>query len=244
MTHGLVAVTGRSYARAVEPRERQHLPVSTGVALSLVLAGVLLVLHLVNGLAVGGRLLDAGAENTIPTWFSSSQFLLAAVACLAAAGATLGRARGAWLLVAALALAFSLDEGASLHEEAGTRLGAQTTLSLTQPIAALVVVVLLVAAARSVRGRSAPLLITAAVVLVVSQACASLAGLFLDGAPRFLLESVEESTEVLTAITLLTAGLRGAGARVDLRPSALAGECRAWWRRPALSPRPRRSPDR
>ncbi len=238
MTHGAIAVTGQSYARAVDGRQRQRLPVSTGVAISLALTGVLLVLHLVNEGALGGRVLDAGEENTIPTWFSSLQFALAALACLAAAGSTLGRARGAWLLVAALALAFSIDESASLHEEAGARLGAETTLSLAQPIAAGVVVVLLVACAGAVRGRSAPLLVLAAVVLVVSQTCASLAGLFLDGTPRFLLESVAESTEVLTAITLLIAGLRGAGARVDLRPSALAREWRAWWRRPAPAIRP------
>lgn len=188
------------------------------------------MLHLVNHVTINSRLVDADLENNLPTWYSSFHFSAAAVTALVVVGHSVGARRLHWLALAALCLAFSVDETASLHEVAGRELGAETTLSLTQPVAAAVVVGLLLLVARSTRGHAAQALVAAAVVLVASQTCASVAGLFTDGWMLFLLEAVEDSTETLAAILLLIAGLLAAGVPLQWRLRAIVGELVAWWR--------------
>lgn len=200
-------------------------------------AGALLlsVLHLANAATIDSRLIDADAEGNLPTWYTSSCFLVAALACVAAALA--GRTRPArlgWLLLAALAAALSLDEVAALHEEAGTRLGEKPTLGLTQPLAALAVVALLLTVSRRVPTPAARGLHLTAGILAVSQVCASAAGLTgVDGAVGFGIEAFEDLTETVTAIALAAAALRGAGAAVSWRPADLRGEWATWRRGPA-----------
>ncbi len=198
------------------------------MAASLLGLGILTVLHLVNHVTINSRLVDADLENNLPTWYSSFHFSAAAVTALVVVGRSVGARRLCWLGLAALCLAFSVDETASLHEVAGRELGAETTLSLTQPIAAAGVAGFLLLVAWSTRGRPARSLVAAAAVLIVSQSCASVAGLFTSGWTMFLLEAVEDTTETLTAILLLIAGLLAAGASMQWRPHAILGEVIAW----------------
>lgn len=78
-----------------------------------------------EGLLKPLRLLDAGDENTIPTWFSSAQLLLCSLLLAAIAlaqsrrGGPYGRHWGALSVIFAL---FSLDEAASIHEALGKQL--------------------------------------------------------------------------------------------------------------------------
>ncbi len=198
--------------------------------MSLVGLVLLTAAHLVNHVTVRSRLVDADLENNLPTWYASFHFAAAAVAALVVVGRSVVAQRLWWLWLAALCLAFSVDETASLHEIGGRRLGEEATLSLTQPIAAAVVGGFLLLVARSTRGRSARALVAAAVVLLVSQTCASVAGLFTTGATLFLLEAVEDSAETLTAILLLVAGLLAAGVPLTWHPRAILEELVAWWR--------------
>ena len=72
-----------------------------------------------EGLLKPLRLFDAGEENTIPTWFSSSQlllcsFLLAAIAL--AHKRSGGRYRRHWGILSLIFVLLSVDEVASMHE--------------------------------------------------------------------------------------------------------------------------------
>ncbi|GGB94531.1 hypothetical protein [Cellulomonas carbonis] len=208
---------------------RRPLPFSAAVLVGVVGPFAFAVVHLVNAVTLESRLLDMDRENNLPTWFSSSLFLLAAVACLGAAGQAERRTgRLGWLVVALLSFAFSVDEVASVHEEAGRRLGAETTLSVAQPLAAVTVLVLLLVVAHAVGAPARRPLRLAGGVLLASQVTATVAGLLVDGTGRFLLETAEDTTEMLTATALLAAALVGAGVRLDLRPSSVGHELRSW----------------
>ncbi|WP_432493809.1 hypothetical protein [Kineococcus auxinigenes] len=222
--------------------QTRRLPLATGVVLCALTSLTLSAAHLLNHATVNHRLLDADLENNVPTWWSGVQFAAAALAALWAVGAVAGRRRVAWLGVAALCTALSLDEVASLHEHAGRRLGAETTLSLTQPLAALAVAVGLLVVARLTGGAAGRVLVLTTAVLLTSQTCASVAGLFATGRTTFLLEAAEDLTESLTGCGLLLAGLLAAGRRVDVRPTALRVELLEWWGAPGggdgRNPRP------
>lgn len=203
-------------------------PLSVLAGVAAVAIGVLTMAHVVNAVSVEHRLLDMDAENNLPTWFSSSLFLAGAGAA-GAASLRLSRVREvcAWALLALLLLAFSLDETASLHEIGGRTMGVEPTLSLTQPVAAAVVVSgLLILGRLSPSSARRPLLL-AAVVLVVSQSCASFAGLFLDGFARSAVETAEDASEMVFGLILAVAGLRAAGYVVDLSPRRIRTEIQA-----------------
>ena len=71
------------------------------------------------------RLLDAGAENTIPTWFSSAQLLLCSVllAAIAVAQKRSGGGYGRhWGVLSLIFVLLSVDEEASIHEALGATL--------------------------------------------------------------------------------------------------------------------------
>lgn len=210
-----------------EARTRVAVPASLLLVVDGAALAVLAVLHVVNHATVRSRLLDMDAENNLPTWLSSGSFLAAAGACAVAAAASRGAGRLGLALVALFALASSVDEAASVHEVAGERLGAAPTLSVTQPLAVVAVALLLLWTARRVPV-ARRLLVAATGLLVASQACASVAGLWTTGATQFALETVEDTTETLVAILLLAAGLAAGGARLDLRPAALRREWRRW----------------
>ncbi|MDT0166195.1 hypothetical protein Q9R32_11600 [Actinotalea sp. AC32] len=208
---------------------RWPLPFSAVVLVGVAGPFVLALVHLVNAVTLESRLLDMDRENNLPTWFSSSLFLLAAFACLgAAAHAERRTGRVGWLVVALLSFAFSVDEVASMHEEAGRRLGAETTLSVAQPLAAVAVLVVLLAVARAVGAPARRPLWLAGGILLASQVTATVAGLLVDGTGRFLLETVEDATEMLTATALLGAALVGSGVLLDLRPASVVHELRGW----------------
>jgi len=200
------------------------------VAASAVLPFVIAVLAPLEQAILGTWFLDVRRENNLPTWLSSAQFALAAVAALAAVGASTGVRRVAWLGVAALCLALSIDETASLHEEVGRRAGAEATLGLVQPVAALIVVLLLLVVGRIVAGAPARALRWATAALLASQVSASVGGLFASGTVLYAFEVLEETTEVLTAVLLLTAALLAAGVRLERRPRAVWAEVGRWWR--------------
>jgi hypothetical protein len=78
-----------------------------------------------EGLLKPLRLLDAGDENTIPSWFSSAQLLLCAFLLAAIALAQKrsgGRYRRHWGVLSLIFVLLSVDEAASMHEALGAEL--------------------------------------------------------------------------------------------------------------------------
>ncbi len=206
-------------------RPSTFIPTALLVVLDVAALAALLAVHPVNEAVLEIRLLDMDDEGNVPTWFATMNFGLAGLVGLLAALNNRGGARLAWLFVGSCLVAFSVDEAVAVHEIVGRRLGDVTTLSLAQPVTAVLVATSFLLAARVVPlgGR---LLRCAGGVLVLSQACASAAGLFLGGAWRFVFEAVEEATETLTGIVVLTAGLTALGAVAVPRPSTV----RTQWR--------------
>lgn len=203
--------------------------VGQGVLILLVTGiGLLTIAHLINAVTYESPLLDFDLESNLPTWYSSSVFLVAALTNAGAAIADrVSRGRVAFAFVTLLALVFSVDETAALHEHAGNRLGAETTLSMTQPTAALIVVVALMLCRQVAPRRCRTSFVVASVLLIFSQTCASIAGLWLDGPALKLVETAEDATETLTGIALLAIGLSALAYCVDLRPRALRNAWRA-----------------
>lgn len=209
----------------VEANSPLPLLVVFGAATPLVLAA----LHVVDVLTVEHRLFDMREENNLPTWASSSLFLAAAAVALVVSKEARTRARRyGWLGLSLLALAMSLDETAGVHEIAGNNLGAEATLSMTQPAAAAVVVVgLVVLAAHSTR-RVRALLLIGCLALVSSQAAASVGGLMTSGTTKHGLEVLEECTETWLAVSLLAASVVASGRHL-LAPRRATASARAWW---------------
>lgn len=217
--------------RSLMSRERGLSALASALVLGVLVAeACLLVAHVVNHATVQNRIVDFDEESNLPTWLSSSQFLLAAVAAFVGVAWSERRsAQIAWASVAIFALVMSIDEVAVLHEEVGTRLGDKTTLSVVQPAAALVALGLLLGAASVVARSAARALGRAATALVVSQASATFAGLYGTGDALFALETVEDFTEVLTGTFLFVAALHGCGLGIQWRPRPLIADLAAWF---------------
>lgn len=66
-----------------------------------------------------GRALDVNSEQNLPTWYSATLLLLAAIACAVAGALAPTGPQRRWWLVAVLMLALSIDEAVGLHEELG-----------------------------------------------------------------------------------------------------------------------------
>lgn len=102
-------------------------PVAIGLAVVVLgLSMASYAMHLATRAADVGSIaaLDVGDEVSLPTWFGSGLFLVAALVLLVGrqhALATGASARG-WLSLAVVMLALSIDEAVSLHERFGSAL--------------------------------------------------------------------------------------------------------------------------
>jgi len=95
----------------------------------VVLVGMQIALTALYALNVhdvpGTRQFDMDGELNIPTWWSTSLFLVAGLAALGLARCNrlLGRAVAPWTLVGIGLFGLSLEEVAAIHEDVGTALG-------------------------------------------------------------------------------------------------------------------------
>lgn len=161
----------------------------------------LVVAHLAVGLPFGVDRLRVDMEQSLPTWFSSTQFALAAVACLLVA-------ERRWLVIGLLLVAFSVDDAVSTHEQVGGGVGYDLSQQVLQPAAAAVVALGLVLVALREAEWPRRLLLAATLVLIAGQLTATIASATEpDGAVGDALEVAEEWLEMLVGTFLLCAGL-------------------------------------
>lgn len=135
---------------------------------ALVAVQVLLVaLNGINTFTFHADFLIIEQEANLPTWFSSTQFAFAAVACgLAAWGE---RDWLVWGLPAAALAFFSLDEIAMLHEDFESDTDEQLVVEIVWPLAALAAAVAAYVIVRRLSGLTRLLVVGAGAALVLSQ---------------------------------------------------------------------------
>lgn len=166
----------------------------------------LVALHLL-GLATDSTLLKLSSEDNIPTWFSSAQFVLAGLACWLASLEG-GPARTAWIALALLMTAFSVDEIARFHERFEVHEGAKAAIVVIEPIVAVVIAGFVWSARRHLHRTAARLLAAAAGSIVLSQAFATVdEELEPSGVALQLLAIPEEVLEMLAGTFVLAAAL-------------------------------------
>jgi hypothetical protein len=190
----------------LRPSDVRHLDFWALVLLGL-LAGVgaLAILHVVNKLAFGDRVMFAlDGEGNLPTWFSSTLFVVAGIGSLALALID-ARSRSLWLLVGLLFVGFSLDDAIGIHESTEREEGSLSRL-IVQPV---IVIVLSLALGALGRRRPRPergLLIAAAIVLVVALV-ASLLNAYFDPPYAVLvsIQMLEETTEMVVPALVIAA---------------------------------------
>lgn len=96
-------------------------------AVLLMVDAMLIVLHLLTRVVTWRgepivrrhEFLDVGAEISLPTWWQQSQVLAAAALCVLIGGTVgedPGRQRRRWMVLGAILVYVSLDEGTQLHE--------------------------------------------------------------------------------------------------------------------------------
>jgi hypothetical protein len=207
----LVDVDGRPLVMRLEA------PTWSMVLTALVaMEAVLVAAHLVVGLPLGIDRLRIDQELSLPTWFSSTQFAVAALVCLRVG-------RPAWTAAAVLLLAFSIDEATGGHEQVGAQVGYSLAEEALQPALAALVAAGLVWLARRAGGVSGRLVLAGAAALLGGQAMATLSsraaggGIVGDG-----LGVAEEWLEMFVGSFLLCAGL-AAAAPTDRTPGTGAG---------------------
>jgi hypothetical protein len=214
------------------PSDRVVLAVG-GVGIGLVLAA-----HVVNDLTVDNPLLNVSREANLPTWWSSSLFLLAAATCLVVAGFGPGP-WPAWAAVGLAMVAFSADEVAGFHERISGKVGADTAELGFQPVLAVVLAVVVAWLGWRVGGMARPWLSMAAVSIVFGH-LAELAGrLDAEWVPHVSV-LFEEGFEMALALFVLAASWSCAAALLHLDGSATSpavttpSAATEWAKRPTL----------
>jgi hypothetical protein len=176
--------------------------------------GLVLAAHVVNDVTVDHPLFDLSREANVPTWYSSSLFLLAAVTCAVVAG--FGPAlRLAWAGVGVAMLAFSADEVAGFHERISGRVGADTAELGFQPVLAVALGVVLVWFGARVGGPARSLLASAAASIVFGH-LAELVGRLDPEWLRHVSVLFEEGLEMSVALFVLASAGSCAAALVHV----------------------------
>lgn len=167
---------------------------------ALAIEAVLVLAHVAVGLPLEVDRLRLDQEQSLPTWFSTTQYAFAALACALVP-------RRPWAVLSALLLAFSIDDAVSTHEQVGANVGYDLSQEALQPLGALVVGAGLVWLSRRERPPVRGLLVGAAVVLVAGQLLATL-GSAAGGSD--VLGTAEEWLEMAVGTLLLAAGMAAA----------------------------------
>jgi hypothetical protein len=203
--------------------------VTLDVLRALIAIEVLLVIgHVIDDYALDGRVLLVTTESNVPTWFSSTQFVLAALACLWV-GRTDRASTGAraWLLLALVFAFFSFDEIATIHERLESHGSKDVWQFVIEPIIGLVVIAIFYRAIQSAPARSKRFLTIAIATLILSQACSAAASKLYgedgSGAGFDTLAILEEVFKFLTG-TFGLVGALDAGASELLELPARASE--------------------
>jgi hypothetical protein len=191
-------------------RERfAALPLHWRVIVALLAAqAVLVALNGLNTFTLEERLFIIEEEANLPTWFSSMQFLVAALICGVAACAP-GSSAAVWAPLAALMVAFSIDEVAMVHEllEEGSAL----LLRLTEFVAIGAALFLLAHVWRSLYGIERRLVLVAGCVLALSEAIDSVDHeLDMGYVAEVFVNGSEEMLEMLVGTLVIAAAARPA----------------------------------
>ena len=195
---------------------------STLVALA-VLAASFLVLHGLSRLTVDAKILRLD-EQTLWTWLTSTLFAASALSALGFMALQRPGRRWPWAAVAALMLALSADEVATIHERLETEAGSQFSFFLLQPLIALVAVALFVRVMRALDHEARIWVALAAGALLLAQAGSTLsAEADLPGAANTAQAIAEELLEMLVPAFILAATLPALWPRMAaaLRPEDL-----------------------
>jgi hypothetical protein len=195
---------------------------------AVLLVGVSAAMHLWGLATPGGvpfdgyerllQVLDADAETTLPTWFSTAVLLVGALLLLDAARTARALGDRAWRSWAVLAAAFaylSADEGSRLHEAGSAlldRAGVDTGLRFSWVVVALPLVVALAVAMvpflrRLPRRTAGALLLAGAFYVGGAVGLEVVSGAVVDAtavgsAPYVLVSSLEELCEMVGAVLL------------------------------------------
>jgi hypothetical protein len=179
---------------------------------ALAAEALLMALHIPARIADGAKIFRVDEESNLPTWFSSSQFLLAALACALLAAGDRARRFG-WGVLAAIMLEFSVDEVAELHERVEDRAGFDTALLLLEPLIGLVALVVIWRALSSLPRMPARLLLFALFCAVAAQASSVVTGkLEPPQGVEYTFQALEELFEMLAGTFILVAALEAGSA--------------------------------
>lgn len=194
-------------------------PVTRRTLMGLLGAEALLVaLHVPARAADAAKIVRMDEESNLPTWFSSSQFLLAGLACLAMAVSDRSR-RSAWGALGAVMAFFSLDEIAEIHERVEDKLDADLALLVLQPLVGVAILLVVWRGLASLGETPRRLLLLALLAAVAAQGMSVLSGDEIpDEALGYVLQALEEIFEMLTGTFVLVAAL-AAGAWAWLQPA-------------------------
>ena len=176
--------------------------------LTVLLAGgvvicVLVLLHGINGATADGRFLSLDQEANLPSWLRVVLFFTAAAAC--AAAGSLGD-RPVWLGLAAVLLAFSLDDLAQGHEWLEEQTDAHSLITVVEPLVALAFAAGLVVVCRRLGRPQSWLILTGSASLLGAFAAAAVND-DRSHAETVLLSTIEQSCEMAFGWFLLAAAI-------------------------------------
>jgi hypothetical protein len=184
-------------------------PLTRGVLVGLLAAeAVLVALHIPARAADAAKIVRMDEEANLPTWFSSSQFLIAALACAALAASDAAR-RTAWGALGAVMLFFSLDEIAEIHERVEDKVGdADLALLVLQPLVGVAVLLVVWRGLSTLGPQPRRFLLFALAAAVAAQAMSVVSGDEIpDDAFGYTIQALEEVFELLTGTFVLVAAL-------------------------------------
>ena len=177
------------------------------VIIGLTIEVLLVALHGFNHITFDGRWLALDKENNLPTWFSSSQLLLAG-AGWSVVSAMADSKRILWLGMAVVSMMLSLDESALIHDWLEGLVEQDLVIFTWQALVGIGVILLFITAIRNLQGLPRLCLIGAAVALTTSQVSSTIVGVL---EPTYVLLVVlavsEEFCEMLTGTLLFAATL-------------------------------------
>jgi len=180
---------------------------------ALAIEAGLIALHIPARIADGAKIFRLDEEANLPTWFSSSQFLIAGLVCAALAFGEKRRRTG-WAVLAVLMVMFSLDEVAEIHERVEDKAGFDLALLVLEPLVGVAVLVVVWRAMRTLSGAPATFLVLALAAAFLAQLMSIVTGHFEPSsqAVEYVVQALEEVFEMLTGTFVLVAALSAGAA--------------------------------
>ena len=166
---------------------------------------VLIAAHGANSLTADVRMFHLDMEDNLPTWFTSSQHLMAALAAVLVA--RFGRdQRRLWLALALIMGLLSFEEIAQVHDQVEDRVNFNVAQLVLEPAVGLVVLAVFITLARRSERSVRRLLLAGAASLVLAHTMSALNGtLDLPHYGIVAASTLEETFEMLVGTLVLAA---------------------------------------